>query len=76
MFMQTIMLLAEERGLGTCAQESWAAAHGMVADALALPESRIFYAAIALGHPDRDHPINGFRTARAPLEEFARFHGL
>jgi nitroreductase len=76
MFMQTIMLLAEERGLGTCAQESWAAAHGTVADVLGLPESRIFYAAIALGHPDRDHPINGLRTAREPLEEFARFHGL
>ena len=76
MFMQTVMLLAEEQGLGTCAQESWAAMHGTVSDFLGLPEDRIFYAAIALGHPDRDHPINGFRTAREPLEAFARFHGF
>jgi nitroreductase len=76
MFMQTIMLLAEERGLGTCAQESWAAAHSAVSEFLELPGDRIFYAAIALGHPDREHPINSFRTSREPLENFARFHGL
>jgi nitroreductase len=75
MFIQTIMLLAEERGLGTCAQESWAAVHGTVSEFLDLPEDRIFYAAVALGYPDRDHPINGFRTEREPLEAFARFHG-
>ncbi len=76
MFISTVMLLAEERGLGTCAQESWAAVHGTVSDFLGLPENRIFYAAIALGHPDREHPINGFRTSREPVEGFARFHGL
>ena len=76
MFMQTIMLLAEEQGLGTCAQESWAAVHDTVSDFLDLPADRIFYAAIALGHPDRAHPINGFRTSRDPLDAFARFHGL
>jgi nitroreductase len=76
MFMQTIMLLAEERGLGTCAQESWAAMHGTVSAFLELPSDRIFYAAVALGHPDRAHPINSFRTSREPLESFARFHGF
>ena len=76
MFMQTIMLLAEEQGLGTCAQESWAAMHRTVSDFLDLPDDRIFYAAIALGHPHRDHPINSFRTAREPLDAFARFYGL
>jgi nitroreductase len=76
MFMQTIMLLAEERCLGTCAQESWAAVHSTVAEFLELPEDRIFYAAIALGRPDREHPINSFRTLREPLEGFARFHGV
>jgi nitroreductase len=76
MFMQTIMLLAEEQGLGTCAQESWAAVHGTVSDFLGLPDVRIFYAAIALGLPDRNHPINGFRTSREAPEAFARFHGF
>jgi nitroreductase len=76
MFMQTIMLLAEERGLATCAQESWAAVHAVVEKQLALPPDRIFYAAIALGRPDRDQPVNGFRTEREPIASFARFHGL
>jgi nitroreductase len=76
MFVQTIMLLAEERGLATCAQEAWAALHGTVAAFLALPEDRILYCGLALGYADPDHPINGFRTEREPIESFARFHGF
>ncbi len=34
MFMQNLMLLAEERGLATCPQEAWAAVHGAVAEHL------------------------------------------
>ena len=76
MFMQTIMLLAEERGFGTCAQESWAAVHGTVSEFLGLPGDRIFYAAIALGRRDGAHPVNKFRTSREPVAGFARFHGV
>jgi nitroreductase len=32
MFMQTLMLLARERGLETCAQESWAIWHNEVSE--------------------------------------------
>ncbi|HEX8444804.1 MAG TPA: nitroreductase [Allosphingosinicella sp.] len=76
MFIQTIMLLAEERGLGTCAQESWAAAHATVSEFLELPPDRILYCGLALGYPDREHPINRFRTEREPLSGFARFRGM
>ncbi len=76
MFINTVMLLAEERGLGTCAQESWAAVHGTVSAFLELPPERMLYCGLALGWPDREHPINGFRTARAAVREFARFRGF
>lgn len=76
MFIQTVMLLAEERGLGSCAQESWAAVHRTVADALHLPPQRMLYCGLALGYPDRGHPINQFRTDREPLSSFARFSGF
>ena len=76
MFIQTIMLLAGERGLGTCAQESWAAVHATASDCLELPPERMLYCGLALGWPDRNHPINSFRTEREPLAGFARFRGF
>lgn len=76
MFIQTVMLLAEERGLGTCAQESWAAVHATVSHFLEIPSERMFYCGVALGYPDRAHPINHFRTDREPIDNFARFRGF
>lgn len=75
MFIQSVMLLAEERGLGTCAQESWAAVHGAVSRSLGLPPERMLYCGLALGWPDREHPINQFRTSREDLAGFATFSG-
>jgi nitroreductase len=76
MFMQNVMLLAYERGLATCAQESWAAMHRTAAAFLGLPEGRMLYCAMALGRADPDHPANGWRTDRAPLESFAALRGF
>jgi nitroreductase len=76
MFMQNLMLLAEERGLATCPQEAWAAAYGTVAEHLRLPEDRILYCGMALGYADEDAPINALRTERAPLADFATFRGF
>jgi nitroreductase len=74
MFIQTVMLLAEERGLGTCAQESWAAMGSTVSTFLQLPPERMLYCGLALGWPDRSHPVNAFRTEREPIERFVTWH--
>lgn len=76
MFLQNLMLLAEERGLATCPQEAWAAVHSTVAEHLALPANRILYCGMALGYPDEEAAINRWRTDRAPLEDFATFRGF
>lgn len=76
MFMQTLMLVAEERGLATCPQEAWAAVHELVAEHVALPAGRILHCGMALGHADPAAPINHLRTERAPLEAFATFRGF
>lgn len=76
MYLQTVMLLAAERGLGTCAQEAWAATYKTMGEVLGLPQDRMLYCGMALGWPDEDHPINSWRSGRAPLEEFARFRGF
>jgi nitroreductase len=76
MFMQNFMLLAQERGLATCAQEAWALVHKTVGETLGLPEDRLFYCGMALGFADEAHPINAWRTEREPLESFATFAGF
>ena len=76
MFIQTVMLLAVERGLGACAQEAWAIVHRTVGDFLGLPESRMLYCGMALGWPDETHPINDWRSEREPLESFVTFRGF
>ncbi|MEO7825780.1 MAG: nitroreductase [Allosphingosinicella sp.] len=76
MFIQNVMLLAEERGLATCAQEAWAAVHDVVARHIELPPERIFYCGMALGHADPDAPINSLMTEREKVRDFARFRGF
>jgi len=76
MFIQMIMLLAEERGLGTCPQEAWAALPSTVSAVIGLPPERMLYCGLALGYEDKEQPINRFRTSREEVAAFARFHGL
>lgn len=73
MFMQTVMLLAREEGLDTCPQEAWSAFHESISEFLELPDEQMLYCGMAVGYADRAHPINQWRTERAPLKEFARF---
>jgi nitroreductase len=76
MFIQSIALLAVERGLGACAQEAWALVHKTVAQFLDIPESRMLYCGMGLGWPDEAHRINGWRSEREPLESFATIRGF
>jgi nitroreductase len=76
MYMQTVMLLAREQGLHTCAQEIWSVVPATVGEFLGVPPNLMLFAGMALGHADLSHPVNGWRTDRAPLEEFAVLHGF
>lgn len=76
MFMQSIMLMAREKGLHTAAQEAWAIWHKTLQAFLPIPEEQMFFCGMALGHMDQAHPINRLRTERANLDEFARFEGF
>jgi nitroreductase len=75
MFIQTLMLLAREQGLDTCAQEAWAAWHQDVTEFLGVNPELMLFCGLALGHADHSAPINRLRADRAALDEFARFHG-
>ena len=76
MFIENVMLLAVERGLGTCPQEAWAAVHETVSAFLGLPDDHMLYCGMALGWPDESHAINRWRSEREPVGSFARFDGF
>ncbi|UCE32337.1 MAG: nitroreductase [Burkholderiales bacterium] len=76
MFMQTLMLLAVERGLGTCPQEIWSNWPQTVAQAIGLPRTHMLFSGMALGYEDTDSPCNAFRTEREPLRAFATLVGF
>jgi nitroreductase len=73
MFLQSIMLLAREYGLDTCAQEAWAPFHEVIRDFLQVPLEEMIFCGIALGHADPAAPINGLVSERAPLADWAVF---
>jgi nitroreductase len=73
MFLQTFMLLAQEAGIDTCPQEAWAVYEQAVSEFVGAPEELRIFCGVALGHADRDHPINSLQTEREPLDTFATF---
>lgn len=73
MLMQTIALVAEDKGLSTCMQEAWARRHTLVRRFFGVPDELQLYCGLAVGYKDPDAAINGWRTERAPVDEFATF---
>jgi len=73
MFLQTFMLLAVDKGLGTCAQEYWSVRHGAVTEFVGAPENEMLFCGLALGHVDNSAPVNSLQSQRFPVDEFAKF---
>ncbi len=76
MYMQTVMLLAVERGLDTCAQEFWARYPRTVARFVGLPDDHMVFSGMALGWRDEGHPINNWRTRRDPFATWCEMRGF
>lgn len=70
MYLQSLMLLALEAGLGSCAQEAWAMYAGTVESFLECPAERMLFCGVAIGHEDPDDPANRTRSDRAAPSEW------
>jgi nitroreductase len=73
MFLQTFMLLAQEAGLDTCPQESWAVYGNAVKEFVGAPPEQGIFCGVAIGHADWDHPINALESERVGLDVFTTF---
>ncbi len=73
MFLQTFMLLAQEAGLATCAQEYWSVRHSAVRDFVGAPDDELLFCGMSIGHGDPDAAVNRLRSERMPLDDWATF---
>lgn len=75
-FVQSIMLLARERGLHTCPQEAWSMWGKSIREFTEIGDDDLIFCGIALGYANPDAAINRLHTTRASVDEFARLQGF
>ncbi|BCN93277.1 nitroreductase [Thiomicrorhabdus immobilis] len=74
MFLQNIMLLAEENGLATCPQGALGEFPSLVKQTLQIDADKKLIGGMALGYEDKSHLVNQYRTSRIELDEFCAFY--
>ena len=73
MFLQTFMLLAQEAGLDTCAQEAWSMKHDSVSKFLQSGDEDILFCGMCIGKKNENAVINALNSERRPLDTWATF---
>ncbi len=74
LFIQNVMLAATALDLGTCPQAALAEYPDIVRDYLDIDPEMSVVCGMALGHPDWNHPINQYRTARLDINKFTTWY--
>lgn len=72
MFIQTVLLAAQARGIGSCVQAAFAPYHRQIRPVVNMPDSEVLICGIALGISDETRPENMLRTERADFNEWTR----
>ncbi|WP_065943919.1 nitroreductase family protein [Pseudomonas sp. 25 R 14] len=76
MYLQTLMLLLQERGVDSCPQEAWSVYHQTVRDFLRTPPERMLFCGMAIGYACPDAAVNRLESERRSLDQFARLWGF
>ena len=76
MFMQSVALAAQERGVASCMQEAWARVRATLKAHFALAPTEMVYCGMALGYGDGSAKVNTLRSDRAKVDQFASFMGF
>ncbi len=74
MFLENIMVAARGRGLDTCPQAAFTQFHRVIKRELQLGDHEMVVCGMALGVADHSAIANRLTTARATVDEFAKFH--
>ena len=73
MFIQSVLLAAQARGIASCPIAAFAPFHEQVRAVVDIPGQEILVCGVALGYPDPAKPENALQTDRAALSEWVRF---
>ena len=73
MFLQTFMLLGQEVGIDTCAQEAWSMKQESVSNFFKVDDETMLFCGMAIGYKDPDAIVNKLNSERRPVEQWATF---
>lgn len=73
MFLQSVMLAAQDAGLATCPQAALGEYPKIVKEQLGYPENSVLIAGMALGYEDTEALVNSYRTNREEPASFTRY---
>jgi nitroreductase len=75
-FVQTVMLAAQARGLATCPQVAFVRFQSVIAEQLGLDTDEFVTCGMSCGYEDEQAPVNQLGMPREPLEEVSRWLGF
>ncbi len=76
MFAQSVMLSALAFGLATCPLAAVVRYPQILRSTLDIPENKKIVFGVAIGYPDRGHPVNVVETHREPPSVFTQWRGF
>ena len=71
-YLGTLLLAAQSLGLGIIPQAALAHHSALIRRLFDVPDDQMFVVGASFGFADTDHPANGFRSRRAPLDDSIR----
>jgi len=75
MYVQTLMLAMQSRGISSCAQAALRAFPELAAEHLAIPDDEQILCGLSFGYEDPDVPANQTRQPRDPVSSNVFFRG-
>ena len=75
-FIQTLVLLAHERGMASCPQASWTMWPETIRKTLKIDDREMIMCGMSLGYPNPDDAVNDIRQSRVGLDSFASVRGF
>ena len=75
LILQTICLLAYDKGIGTCIMAMSIRNPGLLRRILSIPADRKIVIGVVMGYPDEDLPLNNFERKRADISEYVKWVG-
>jgi nitroreductase len=76
LFLQTLILAAEVRGLATCPQVSFVRFQSIIAEQLGLNPGEMVTCGMSVGYADERAAVNRVKMPREPVEAFTRWLGF